>query len=396
MNQITTYNTKTLETILGDLGLPVSFSHMDIGCSTIFYHFDLLNPLDYHKVNKTAKCLSSMIHKEVEVRQSSSASFCYVIARDLRDFPNFTTYHSALKGKPAGEILFGLDETGKPITRNIRETKSILIGGSSGGGKSVCLTNILSSLICYSKPEECGLALIDLKRCEFELFKNSDHLVCPVQFEYQGAYKMLKDVKQTIEKRYIQMQKQGIRKATIDKFPILVVVIDEYAELARHSNKNELDDIVSSIASTGRACNVFIIVATQHAISSIISNTIKSNLQSRIGLKTTNIAQSSCILGVKDCIHLLGYGDSYMQFDGVVGLHRIQVCNLQDEEINSILEYQNSKASKIKPKSSVLSKIKGFFNKIFNKDQKPTKNAKEINNLTIDELNDLDCIEDDE
>lgn len=392
MEQITTYNTQTLETILGDLGLPVSYSHMEIGCTTVFYHFNLLNPLDFQKVNKIAKCLATLVHKNVEVRSSSSASFCFGIERDSRSFPNFTAYHSALKDKPAGEILLGLNESGQPITKNIRELKSILVAGSSGGGKSVCLSNILCSLICYSKPEELGLALVDLKRCEFELFKNADHLVCPVQFEYNGALKMLQDVKQTIEKRYIEMQKLGIRKATVDKFPILVVMIDEYAELARHSNKNELDDIVSSIASTGRACNVFIIIATQHAVSTIISNTIKSNLQSRIGLKTKNIAQSNCILGVKDCVNLLGYGDSYMEFDGVAGLHRIQVCNVHDEDIYLMLDEQNKRALEIKPKTSILRRVKHFLDKLFrsnkNNEFKAIKNEK----ISIDELNDLDCI----
>lgn len=392
MEKVTTFNTQTLETILGDLGLPVSFSHLDIGCATVFYHFNLLNPLDFHKVNKIAKCLSTMVHKNVEVRLSSSASFCLGIERESRSFPNFTTYHTALKDKPAGEILLGLDETGKPITKNIRELKSILVAGSSGGGKSVCLTNILCSLICYSKPEEVGIALVDLKRCEFELFKNADHLVCPVQFDYHGAFRMLQDIKKTIDERYKSMQLQGIRKATVDKYPILVVMIDEYAELARNSNKNELDDIVSSIASTGRACNVFIVVATQHAVSTIISNTIKSNLQSRIGLKTKNVAQSNCIINTKDCVNLLGYGDSYMEFDGVPGLHRMQVCYLSDDDINSILEEQNKRALEIKPKTSILRRIKCFLDKLFKNNRNNKFKAIKNEEKSIDELNDLDCI----
>lgn len=349
MEQIKTLDTKDLETVLGNMGLPVAFSGLDISPSSVLYHFTLNNVLDLPKVKKIIPCLSTLIHKDIKIIKSDKASFCLSIPRDKRAFPTFKATHQALQNKPAGEILFGINEKGEPITRNIRDTKSILIGGASGGGKSVCLSSIICSLMCYSKPQECGIILIDLKRCEFETFKNSYHLSSPVQFDYDGAFQTLCNVKKEIENRYKSMQTHGIRKAATDKYPLLITIIDEYAELASHSNKNELDQIVSSIASTGRACNVFVIVATQHAISTIISNTIKSNLQTRIGLRTTNTAQSVCIINTRDCVDLLGYGDSYISFDGVAGLQRIQGCYVDENDINEMLAYQNANPIKIEP-----------------------------------------------
>lgn len=398
---IKTLNTSDLERVLGNMGLPVAFNSLEISPSSILYHFDLKNPLHYTKLAKITKCLTTVIHKPIKVVASDRASFCLSIMRDKRDFPTFKSYNNALQDKPAGEFLFGIDERGNPVTRNIRDTKSILIGGASGGGKSVYLSNMISSLLCYSKPSECGIVLIDLKRCEFELFKNADHLVTPVQFDYDGAYNTLCSIKKEIERRYVSMQAEGIRKATVDKYPLLITFIDEYAELASHSNKNELDKIVSSIASTGRACNVFIVIATQHAISSIISNTIKSNLQTRIGLRTTNIAQSACILNARDCIDLLGYGDSYISFDGVAGLQRVQGCFIDEGDINIILRKQNQNPKTFykpqnEPKLTVWQKFCKMFNELCKKPYKTKLECSASQPFITSELNYIDCCIDDD
>lgn len=403
MGQVIMLNTDDLTRVITNLGLPVSFSGYKIGPVFITYEFNLLNARNFPKIKKTMACLSSIVHKPVKVVPSETSSFAISIEREERLFPRFSCYHDALEGKEPGEILFGLDQVGNPVTKNIRDTKSLLIAGSSGGGKSVLLSNILCSLFCYSKPEECGVLLIDLKRVEFELFKDSCHLVMPVQFEYSGACRALDLVKNEIDKRYSAMQKQGIRKATVDKFPLLVVVIDEYAMLVNNDTGHYIDKVVSYIASTGRACNVFIIVATQHAVSSVISNTIKSNLQSRIGLRTTNTAQSTCILGTRDCVDLLGYGDSYAMFDGVAGLQRIQTCYLSDEDIYEI-EYggrENQQTQQVeeiqKPtkKKSIFKRINEFLTKLGVKNKTHTDSSSDPFS-SVEKLNYLNCVVDDD
>ena len=403
MEKTNKINAEMLTGLLLEMNLPASFIKKEISPTNELYHFDLHKPLDYGKVGKVTKCLAAAIHKKAKNTDSDIASFCLSIPRDERAFPAFKEYHNVLKGAQAGEILFGINERGKPVTKNIRKTKSILIGGASGGGKSVYLSGIIASLLCYSKPEECGLALVDLKRCEFELFKNSKHLVAPVQFDYEGAFDLICEVKREIEDRYISMQEEGIRKAEVDKYPILILVIDEYAELARQSDKKELEDMISSIASTGRACNVFVILATQHAVSSIVSNAIKSNLQTRIGLRTTNIAQSACIIGSKDCNDLLGYGDSYILFDGAAGLERVQGCFISEDEINLILAEANEAAkqaqanetkTKTRTRSPFLSGLKRLFGKIDKLQGKAPKRG--LKPFKTQELNYIDCCIDDD
>lgn len=318
---------------LTELGVPSAFVERVITPQTIKYHFNLENLRHLPKVKKVAELLSAHLHEPIKVLSSKMADFCLEFVREQRDFPRFIAYHTNLVGKPTGEILFGIDDNGQPITRNIRQTKSILIASSSGGGKSVLLSNIICSLACYSKPSELSMTLIDLKRCEFSLFRNLGHLNHEVITDYTTALDTLKAIRGIIDSRYEKMEQLGIRQATTDQFPIMCIIIDEYAELASRGNKQELDSTVASISATGRACNVFLIIATQHAVGSIISNVIKSNMQTKIGLRTTNTAQSICAIGSRDCVDLLGYGDSFIHFDGTAQLKRVQVCNLTDADI---------------------------------------------------------------
>ena len=286
----------------------------------------------------------------------------------------------------------------------------MLIAGSSGGGKSVLLSNIICSLACYSKPEELSMTLIDLKRCEFGMYKNLCHLNHEVITDYTSAITMLNTVRQVIDTRYTQMEQMGIRQATTDKFPIICVIIDEYAELASRGNKQELDSTVASIAATGRACNVFLIIATQHAVGSIISNVIKSNMQTKIGLRTTNVAQSICAIGTRDCVDLLGYGDSFIHFDGMAELQRVQVCNLSDEDIYGITANCKPRiwhTQPTTPKIATTSHKTSWFDKILSKLGFVRNRPQRMRNsgmsepksqvpYNIDEQNFFDCIDDDE
>lgn len=407
------YTGESIAESLTALGLPSAFIDKTITCTTIKYHFNLENITKLPKVKKIAELLSASCHEPIKVLSSNVGHFCLEFTRKEREFPNFMCWHKCLANKPAGEILFGVDDNGQPITRNIMKTKSIMIAGSSGGGKSVLLSNIICSLACYSKPEELSLTLIDLKRCEFGMYKNLCHLNHDVITDYTSAITMLNTIRQVIDTRYTQMEQMGIRQATTDKFPIICVIIDEYAELASRGNKQELDSTVASIAATGRACNVFLIIATQHAVGSIISNVIKSNMQTKIGLRTTNVAQSICAIGTRDCVDLLGYGDSFIHFDGQAELKRVQVCNLTDNDIYGITANckprvcdtqpaQNESAPQnrhYKPQTSWFDKILGKLGFDRSRPQRMRNSGmsapKSQVPYNIDEQNFFDCVDDD-
>ena len=404
------YTGKSIAENLTALRLPSTFINNTITCTTIKYHFNLDNITKLPKVKKVVELLSASCHEPIKVLSSNVGHFCLEFTRKEREFPKFMSWHKELANKPAGEILFGIDDNGEPITRNIMKTKSMLIAGSSGGGKSVLLSNIICSLACYSKPEELSLTLIDLKRCEFGMYKNLCHLNHEVITDYTSAITMLNTIRQVIDTRYTQMEQMGIRQATTDKFPIICVIIDEYAELASRGNKQELDSTVASIAATGRACNVFLIIATQHAVGSIISNVIKSNMQTKIGLRTTNVVQSICAIGTRDCVDLLGYGDSFIHFDGQAELKRVQVCNLTDNDIYGITANCKPRVWNTQPTTPKIANIShktSWLDKLLNKLGFVRNRPKRMQNsgiyesksqvpYNIDEQNFYDCIDDDE
>ena len=404
------YTGESIAESLTVLGVPSVFIDKTITCTTIKYHFNLENITKLPKVKKVAELLSASFHEPIKVLSSQIGHFCLEFTRKEREFPNFMCSHKHLANKPAGEILFGIDGNGEPNTRNIMKTKSIMIAGSSGGGKSVLLSNIICSLACYSKPEELSMTLIDLKRCEFGMYKNLCHLNHEVITDYTSALSMLNNIRQVIDTRYTRMEQMGIRQATTDKFPIICVIIDEYAELASRGNKQELDSTVASIAATGRACNVFLIIATQHAVGSIISNVIKSNMQTKIGLRTTNVAQSICAIGTRDCVDLLGSGDSFIHFDGQAELKRVQVCNLSDEDIYGITANCKPRIWHTQPttnKIATTSHKTSWLDKILDKLGFVRNRPQRMQNLgisapksqvpyNIDEQNFFDCVDDDE
>jgi DNA segregation ATPase FtsK/SpoIIIE, S-DNA-T family len=346
------------------LKIPVTCESVEVGPSLIYYHINLNNILQLNKIKKLAEYLSAELHVPVRAIKSERAHFALTIPRKERKFPRFFEYSKFLEGQKAGTMLFGIDDHGQPLIKNIQKTKSLLIGGASGGGKSVCLSQLILSVCLFSNAAACGLILIDLKRCEFGMFEKSHHLIRPVIFDYKTALAALIDIKAESQRRYKLMQTQKVRKANLKDYPLIIVIIDEFAELMQNAtDKKQLEALISSIAATGRACNIFLIIATQHAVSGVISNTIKSNLQSKIGLRTTNVAQSSCLIGSKECVDLLGYGDALGVFDGTQGLTHFQCCNITDEELEAVFSRIKLNSSKENHRADTQKEQRGFFAK---------------------------------
>lgn len=299
---------------------------------TSYYFTFLIYPKN--SILKTAiNNLKRYIGIDLEYKEGGASNqFIITIKNKKRIFPGFFDYCNILKTAPSGSMLLGVDTENKPFTATIYDTKSIFIGGASGGGKSVALHNLITSLMCFSKFE---YAFIDLKKCEFEFYKGLSNLIAPVANTFSEAVKVLKHINDIIDKRYKVMSKKHIRKATENDFQTLVCFIDEYA-LLTSINQKEIDTLVSRIASVGRACNCYVVIATQHATNVVISNTIRSNLQSRIGLRCMNTAQSLNIIGSPELTSLIGYGDALLSIDGMPGLKHVQVCSINDDDLDLI------------------------------------------------------------
>ena len=299
------------------------------------------------KVRRCIPALSAVNGAPVAVVPSKLGHFALSISRENeRFFPRALNYSPT---KYNGDIFIGIDEDGEPVVKNLKQTKSILIAGSTGGGKSVALSSITMSL-ARSSVQAVHMVLIDLKKVEFSLYEDLPHLITPPISDPQKAVEMLENILSEISRRYSQMEKMHRRSMSFEEMNALVIFIDEYAELATSGtvNKRELEALVSRIAATGRACNVFLVISTQHPVKEIISNAIKVNLPSKIGLRTANTAQSINIIGSRDCCDLLGKGDAIIAIDGEQP-QRVQVPYLSDDDINYL--FSNIRAAKANSKN---------------------------------------------
>lgn len=336
--KISYYNPSFIEETLREMDIETRCHQCFPGCTYTTYAMKYLHFTTDSQLKNAIKWLEKKIGKKIEYNDlgGKERMFTISIPNKQRVFMSYSNNHSLLNTKPNGEILLGVDYMNKGITANIQDTKSILVGGSSGGGKSVCMNNLICSLLQHSS--NVKICLIDLKKCEFTSYSKSKKLLFPVATSYSDAIYILERLLTEIKNRYNYMQRKGIRKASDKDFPITVCFIDEYAMLTS-INQKEVDGLVGQISAVGRACNVYLVIATQTPTSKVISNTIRSNIQSRICLRTMNSAQSISILGTGDGVDLLGYGDAYLLLDGVPGLKRVQVFSITDEDINRASMY---------------------------------------------------------
>ena len=210
-------------------------------------------------------------------------------------------------------IMLGIDSKDQPIYEKIQNVKSLLIGGSSGSGKSNLLHQILLSYLFLNNNNY--LYIIDMKANEFTRYNSiKNRLVVPVAYEFESALKIIVNFRNTIARRFKSMMKKGQR---FSEEPPVLLVIDEYAQLFQTpKQKRVINDLISQCASLGRAANCYLILATQHPTNENINNTIRANMQSRIVLKCMNPQQSHNLLGTSEATKLVNPGDSIIHIDG--------------------------------------------------------------------------------
>ena len=205
----------------------------------------------------------------------------------------------------------------------LEETPHLLVAGSTGGGKSICLLALISSLIFTKTPQKLKLLLIDPKRVELGIFKNIPHLIGPVITESKLAHIALNKILNEIEKRYKLLEKQQTTNIINynklvdekDQLPFIVIVVDELADLIL-TNRKEIETKIVRIGQIARAVGIFMILATQRPSSDIITSLIKTNIPGRIAFNVTNHNDSRTIINVSGAEKLLGKGDLLLKIPG--------------------------------------------------------------------------------
>ena len=244
-------------------------------------------------------------------------------------------------------IALGKSISGNPIIGDLSSMPHLLIAGTTGSGKSVCINTIILSLLYRHTPDKCKFILIDPKMLELSTYEGIPHLLCPVITEAKKAASVLGWVVKEMESRYRLMTKEGVRNIdgynTKHKLPMpyIVVVVDEMSDLMLVAGK-EIENYIQKLSQMARAAGIHIIMATQRPSVDVITGTIKANFPTRISFQVTSKIDSRTILGEQGAEQLLGKGDMlYMSSaNRIVRIHAPFVSDNEIEKINNFLRSQ--------------------------------------------------------
>ena len=244
-------------------------------------------------------------------------------------------------------IALGKSISGLPITGDLSSMPHLLIAGTTGSGKSVCINTIILSLLYKHTPEKCKFILIDPKMLELSTYEGIPHLLCPVITEAKRAASVLGWVVKEMESRYRLMTRVGVRN--IDGYnekhkismPYIVVIVDEMSDLMLVAGK-EIENYIQKLSQMARAAGIHIIMATQRPSVDVITGTIKANFPTRISFQVTSKIDSRTILGEQGAEQLLGKGDMLFMSSAnrIVRIHAPYVSENEIEKINNFLRNQ--------------------------------------------------------
>jgi S-DNA-T family DNA segregation ATPase FtsK/SpoIIIE len=241
-------------------------------------------------------------------------------------------------------LALGKDITGKPVFGDLEGMPHLLVAGTTGSGKTVCVNTCILSLLFKSSPNDLKFLMIDPKMVELMPFNGLPHLLCPVVTDAKKAAVALNWVVSEMEERYQLLSKAGARNIEAyndkqeDKIPYIIVVVDEFADLMSVA-RDQIENAITRLAQLSRAVGIHLILATQRPSVDVITGVIKANLPARISFKVASKVDSRTVLDMNGAETLLGKGDMLFLQPGKEDLIRIQGALVKDEEIERVVSF---------------------------------------------------------
>ncbi len=269
-----------------------------------------------------------------------------VYLRDLIENTKFTDPKSRLTS------CLGMDVGGNPIYFDIGKMPHLLIAGTTGSGKSVCINTIILSILYKARPDEVKLILIDPKQVEFTVYENIPHLYCPIVSEPKKAAGALASAVSEMERRFELIKSVGVRNIESynevtandpekEYLPKMVIIIDELADLMMTA-RDEVETSICRLAQKARAAGIHVILGTQRPSVDVITGLIKANVPSRIACTVTSQVDSRTIIDVAGAENLIGYGDMLFAPVGAAKPMRVQGAFVSDNEVEAIVDFIKS------------------------------------------------------
>jgi len=250
-------------------------------------------------------------------------------------------------------VALGLDVSGNPVTADLAKMPHVLIAGSTGSGKSVCINAFIASLLFRTSPDELRFIMVDPKRVELSLYNGIPHLLTPVIVENQAILKALHWATHEMDERYKKLAAVGVKNidgynqaAGFQAMPYIVIVIDELADIMMFAPV-EVEDAVCRLAQMSRAVGIHLVLSTQRPSVNVITGLIKANIPTRIAFNVTSMIDSRVIIDTPGAEKLLGRGDMLYVPPEQSRPSRIQGAFVSEKEIHKLVDFLKAKAPRV-------------------------------------------------
>ena len=345
-------NSEFLERILLDFGVEGKIKNVSSGPVVTLNEFEPASGIKVSKIvnlaDDIARNTSSVSARVATIPGKNTIGIEIPNARREKVFLNEIISDDKFSKKEIKlPIALGKGISGNPIIGDLFSMPHLLIAGTTGSGKSVCINTIILSLLYKYTPEKCNLILIDPKMLELSAYEGIPHLLCPVITEAKKATAALGWAVKEMENRYKLMTSVGVKN--IDGYnskhkkhmPYIVVVVDEMSDLMLIAGK-EIENYIQRLSQMARAAGIHIIMATQRPSVDVITGTIKANFPTRISFQVSSKIDSRTILGEQGAEQLLGKGDMLFMSSAnrIVRIHGPYVSESEIEKVNSYLRSQ--------------------------------------------------------
>ena len=355
-------NIEKLENVLKSFGVIAKVVEVHIGPTVAQYELEIASGTRVNKITTLSREIALALSKK-DVRIEAPIPGKNTVGVEFaNDTPTSVSFYEIMASKVMTQsfdkklmVPLGKSIMGEIGVCEINKMPHLLIAGTTGSGKSVCVNGIICSILMRAKPDEVKLAMVDPKVVELSADNGIPHLMCPVVSDPKQAAILLQKMVNEMEKRYHMFASTGTKKIEgyneyvekwnkshpdeqLDKMPFVVIIIDELSDLMMVAAK-EVEDSILRITQKARAAGIHLIVATQRPSTEVITGLIKANIPSRIAFSVGSGIDSRTILDQVGAEKLLGKGDMFFLPIGVNSPIRIQGSFITDEEIEKIIDF---------------------------------------------------------
>ena len=355
-------NIEKLENVLKSFGVIAKVVEVHIGPTVAQYELEIASGTRVNKITTLSREIALALSKK-DVRIEAPIPGKNTVGVEFaNDTPTSVSFYEIMASKVMTQsfdkklmVPLGKSIMGEIGVCEINKMPHLLIAGTTGSGKSVCVNGIICSILMRAKPDEVKLAMVDPKVVELSAYNGIPHLMCPVVSDPKQAAILLQKMVNEMEKRYHMFASTGTKKIEgyneyvekwnkshpdeqLDKMPFVVIIIDELSDLMMVAAK-EVEDSILRITQKARAAGIHLIVATQRPSTEVITGLIKANIPSRIAFSVGSGIDSRTILDQVGAEKLLGKGDMFFLPIGVNSPIRIQGSFITDEEIEKIIDF---------------------------------------------------------